>query len=807
MILRNKHLMGFYLILFIIMLSATVSASRLPTVDGDDDAWGTILNDFLNVSHNESGELRNDTVSTLQIVNGTITDVDISDTTNLTLGEKITFTLGEIIDNIVDGWITITGGLNVTQNLNVVGNATISGNLTVSQNVTADWFKGNLNWSDVQNAPAYIENNTAGWNLTFSNIYSTDWTNISITESQISNLQSYIANGSNINVLDVNASSATIHGDLNVTGTSYLGDITITADNITTNGVVSKDGNISFYNNTGSEMMRITNDGKVGIGTVTPSHELNVVGDVNVTGNVTVEGNLSVIGNASADWFKGYLNWSDVQNAPAYIENNTAGWNLTFSNISSNDWTNVTITESQISDLQSYVANGSNINVLDVNASSAAIHGNLNITEAVGVTPTIASNYDNIIIQNNDDASDDVGMTFIAGSSAECGIDFGDNDSSNDGGITYSHQTLSMTLQTNDATRITINGVGDTGIGTVPVSAARLAIRAKNTDDILNLFETDGDEVFTVLESGNVGIGETNPQQSLVVAGDLNVTGTSYLGDITITADNITTNGVVSKDGNISFYNNTGSEIMRITNEGKVGIGIIDPSSELEIAGSALTQTDSALRINDSFSDGNYIDFGKYRKIGVFNGGNFFMGYNFDYNTTENSYQYELEDQAAGVEFTTDGDIKFRTASSGSVGNAFTPTDQLVIKNNGLVNVAGDLNVTGDINATGVVYSTKDVQEVYDTSIGASGDTVTTTNTLATIQSTYSAIYIFTNSSIHGTSMYIDTDDLQAGNTYEMAKYDTRYVVIQAPTTTSSSTWTITYNDVAVSYIRIKGIY
>jgi len=789
------------------MLSATVSASRLPTVDGDDDAWGTILNDFLNVSHNESGELRNDTVSTLQIVNGTITDVDISDTTNLTLGEKITFTLGEIIDNIVDGWITITGGLNVTQNLNVVGNATISGNLTVSQNVTADWFKGNLNWSDVQNAPAYIENNTAGWNLTFSNIYSTDWTNISITESQISNLQSYIANGSNINVLDVNASSATIHGDLNVTGTSYLGDITITADNITTNGVVSKDGNISFYNNTGSEMMRITNDGKVGIGTVTPSHELNVVGDVNVTGNVTVEGNLSVIGNASADWFKGYLNWSDVQNAPAYIENNTAGWNLTFSNISSNDWTNVTITESQISDLQSYVANGSNINVLDVNASSAAIHGNLNITEAVGVTPTIASNYDNIIIQNNDDASDDVGMTFIAGSSAECGIDFGDNDSSNDGGITYSHQTLSMTLQTNDATRITINGVGDTGIGTVPVSAARLAIRAKNTDDILNLFETDGDEVFTVLESGNVGIGETNPQQSLVVAGDLNVTGTSYLGDITITADNITTNGVVSKDGNISFYNNTGSEIMRITNEGKVGIGIIDPSSELEIAGSALTQTDSALRINDSFSDGNYIDFGKYRKIGVFNGGNFFMGYNFDYNTTENSYQYELEDQAAGVEFTTDGDIKFRTASSGSVGNAFTPTDQLVIKNNGLVNVAGDLNVTGDINATGVVYSTKDVQEVYDTSIGASGDTVTTTNTLATIQSTYSAIYIFTNSSIHGTSMYIDTDDLQAGNTYEMAKYDTRYVVIQAPTTTSSSTWTITYNDVAVSYIRIKGIY
>jgi len=46
---------------------------------------------------------------------------------NLTLREKITFTLGEIIDNIVDGWITITGGLNVTKNIQVNGNITISG--------------------------------------------------------------------------------------------------------------------------------------------------------------------------------------------------------------------------------------------------------------------------------------------------------------------------------------------------------------------------------------------------------------------------------------------------------------------------------------------------------------------------------------------------------------------------------------------------------------------------------------------------------------------------------------------------------
>jgi hypothetical protein len=51
----------------------------------------------------------------------TVTDSLINTTGNLTVGEKITFTLGEIIDNIVDSWIKITGNLNVT------GNATVTG--------------------------------------------------------------------------------------------------------------------------------------------------------------------------------------------------------------------------------------------------------------------------------------------------------------------------------------------------------------------------------------------------------------------------------------------------------------------------------------------------------------------------------------------------------------------------------------------------------------------------------------------------------------------------------------------------------
>ena len=60
-------------------------------------------------------------LSNLVSASTTITDTSIETTGNITIGQKITFALGEILDNIVDGWLKITGNLNVT------GNATIYG--------------------------------------------------------------------------------------------------------------------------------------------------------------------------------------------------------------------------------------------------------------------------------------------------------------------------------------------------------------------------------------------------------------------------------------------------------------------------------------------------------------------------------------------------------------------------------------------------------------------------------------------------------------------------------------------------------
>ena len=46
-------------------------------------------------------------------VDDTLFIKNVNLTGNLTLADKITFKLGEFIDNLVDGWLRITGNLNL----------------------------------------------------------------------------------------------------------------------------------------------------------------------------------------------------------------------------------------------------------------------------------------------------------------------------------------------------------------------------------------------------------------------------------------------------------------------------------------------------------------------------------------------------------------------------------------------------------------------------------------------------------------------------------------------------------------------
>ena len=62
---------------------------------------------------------------------------------NLTLGQKITFAFGEVIDNIVDGFIGITGNLDMN-----VGNITEVGYIDFDLIANASHMEGRIHWND-----------------------------------------------------------------------------------------------------------------------------------------------------------------------------------------------------------------------------------------------------------------------------------------------------------------------------------------------------------------------------------------------------------------------------------------------------------------------------------------------------------------------------------------------------------------------------------------------------------------------------------------------------------------------------------
>jgi len=202
----------------------------------------------------------------------TLTPIPTNETVNINMTGNITTKgtgffgwLGSLVNRITTIWvqdININGTMNLTSTGEIVGDGkiNITGDIITTGNLTGDW-------------------------ATLNNL---NVTGTSYLGDTIINVQNITTN------------------NLNVTGKSYLGDTTINADNITVNRIVSRDGNISFYNNTGSEKVRITNDGNIGIGTTSPTDKLDVNGDTNINGTIFAK-------NYSSDGDIIFINESDVE--------------------------------------------------------------------------------------------------------------------------------------------------------------------------------------------------------------------------------------------------------------------------------------------------------------------------------------------------------------------------------------------------------------------------------------------------------------------------------------------------------------
>ena len=192
-----------------------------------------------------------------------ITVGSISATGNLSLGEKITFGFGEAIDNIVDGWVRVTGALNVTS-----GNFSLGGKLLSNEG-------GVLTWGGTEvttNVSVLYAENSSGSPTTLK-IDDTGSLKMHVS-SVVSNVWQIVGGITQL----VNAGNVNISGNLNVSGMIIgeangvgIGSDISTDDNYTLtsadrnrlvilNGSAGGHTNFTLPAGTDGEIYRILND-------------------------------------------------------------------------------------------------------------------------------------------------------------------------------------------------------------------------------------------------------------------------------------------------------------------------------------------------------------------------------------------------------------------------------------------------------------------------------------------------------------------------------------------------------------------
>ena len=427
--------------------------------------------------------------------------------------------------NQIDGFnlsgINIT--LNSSYNLNIRGNLTASTGLfswlgSLLNRIT-ELFVQDINFNGTINGSGNII--TTG-NISIDHINATDWTNVTITEIQISDLQSYIltANEGNLNVNssdfwdNFNVPDDIVYSDLytnfwdadvdlgnynltnlnwleattlNITGTSYLGDLVITADNITVNNIISKDGNISFWNSTKSEIVRFTDEGRVGIGTASPGALLDI--DISGGGTATALNIDSDSTNTLVDIDASALSADDYA---VDINVNSGARGLYV--YSPDEWA-------------IYGVSGSNFGVYGQSTSSYGVYGRS--TSGYGIYGLIydtATNDVSYVQKLSHTTSETAAAGFGTGIEFELEDDGGGVD------VLAAIQVLSTAATAgaeHGAFAFLTADIGDDGLA----------------------------ERMRIDEDGNVGIGTTNPSHKLNVNGSANITGTLYYGTLDGEAD------------------------------------------------------------------------------------------------------------------------------------------------------------------------------------------------------------------------------------------------------------------------------